>query len=473
MAEPALPPGFEYEKAATDTPALPPGFEPEGQPPSTLSDIGKAAVTGPLKGLGKFLLAPGEAEAALSTAASPTGEPVRDVPTQAGVERRIGQAETFPGRLVQNVGEMLGNPASWIGPGGLITKGASIIGSGIGGTIGEEVGGPLGGLIGGVGGSLAVPSTLSGVAARQAAAATRPTVQGVRAAGHGGYNMARQLNTLLPPRDVGDLGRIIRRDLTNQYGHGPIVEPQTYRTVDQLIRQETATAPVRRRMLGTDDPSTNALINTRKRLTNISRNNPATSEGLAARRAVDYIDGYLNQFPGLNRVLQQARGDWRASKLAGEIDDAVAHAGRITGNPATNLRAGIRGILENDRIPKTPEQRAAMERVIRDGRWLEAISHHWHHGFGVAAIMAVATGHLEALLPIAGAAIARNIPRRLDAWGRMRGINRLREDILRNAPSGGGPIPRTPLIPRNQIAPALLRGALNPSLSDLSNGNSQ
>lgn len=393
------------------------------------------------------------------------------------IQRRTGLptgfvGETVPGRIAGGAVETALDPMSLaLGPGGVLGRVGTGLAAGSAGAVGEEVAGPIGGLVGGGLGSLATASTIERSAARAAQQATRPTEANVRAAGGLGYDMARDLSEPLSTREVGDLGRDIRQNLTERYGHGPEVEPQTYRSIDRLIRQETARAPVRRRLIGADEPSTNTLLNTRQRLTTIARNNPAHSESTAARRAVDQIDNYLEQFPGLNPVLTQARADWRAASLSRELNESVAHAMRLPGNTADNLRAGVRRILENRKIPKTPEQAAAMERIIRNGRLWQTMSRHWYHGHSPLVLLSLLTGHPAAAVAFVGSGLARTIPRRLDVRGRLRDIEMLRENILRNAPSGGGPVPPLPSrIDPQQIPGAFIRSIVNPSLSDLAEG---
>src|SRR5215475_10155727 len=100
-----------------------------------LADIGRAIITGPVKGLAKFLVGPGESEASVMNVAG-TGDRLEGVPTQTDIDRNTPRAETLPGRLVENTLEIGANPVSWLGPGGLVTKGLSVLGSGAGGTVG-------------------------------------------------------------------------------------------------------------------------------------------------------------------------------------------------------------------------------------------------------------------------------------------------------------------------------------------------
>src|SRR6516162_5694050 len=56
---------------------------------------------------------------------------------------------TTAGRGAEKFGEFVGDPATWIGPGGFFRKGLSALTGAIGGTIGERYGGTIGGFVGG------------------------------------------------------------------------------------------------------------------------------------------------------------------------------------------------------------------------------------------------------------------------------------------------------------------------------------
>jgi hypothetical protein len=127
---------------------------PSEPPPSVAADVAKSAGTYGAKGLIDFAGLPGDAANALargSQAASdflaeslgfdkgpaPTG-PL--LPTSGGIQKTIERGtgkfyepKTTPGKYVGAAAETLTNPASYIGPGGLLSKAAMAAASGIGG----------------------------------------------------------------------------------------------------------------------------------------------------------------------------------------------------------------------------------------------------------------------------------------------------------------------------------------------------
>lgn len=442
--------------------------------PSTWADIGKAALTGPLRGLGSFATAQREPEFGTMGAVD---LPAENLPTQADVERLAPKAQTFPGRLVQGVGEVAGNPLSWLGPGGFATKAAGIVASGLGSEVGQEIGGPIGGLIGGGLGSIAGESSLSRLAASRGV--PPPTAAGIKAAATRGYEQARAMDVPLSRAVVQDLGRSIRQELVSpQFGHRPFTDPQTFRALRLLEEpNDLGARQLRRRMGTTGAASSSEILGVRQTLSNIRMNNPGTSDALAASRAIERIDAYLDNIPGLNDVTKGARGNWRAAAHAEELNNAIDRATRQAearrGNVADNMRAEINRLIEDRGVPRTPQEEAELRRIVGSGGILQEMARFRHTYSPVAIAGAVGSalaGHLLPAAGLAGSALAAGLPRRIDTARTRRSIEALRDQILRNAPAGGGP---TPPLPRwfslQQVPPAIVR-SLSGNLSDLANG---
>lgn len=89
------------------------------------------------KGLNDFLLAPGYAESGVMNATQIPGttEQMKDVPNPVEENAAMGPSE-HP--IVESIAEGMGNPASWFGPGGMVSKGVGIVGSTLGGEAGRH-----------------------------------------------------------------------------------------------------------------------------------------------------------------------------------------------------------------------------------------------------------------------------------------------------------------------------------------------
>lgn len=70
-------------------------------------------------------------------------------------EQAFPTPKDLPGRVIQGVGEAMGSPTSYVGPGGIIAKLIAAGGSGAGSAVGEAVGGKAGAVAGSMLGGLA------------------------------------------------------------------------------------------------------------------------------------------------------------------------------------------------------------------------------------------------------------------------------------------------------------------------------
>lgn len=95
--------------------------------------------------------------------------PLAQGPSSEDIQKKIEDVtgefhkpETRAGRYAESIGETLGNPASYVGPGGLPFKLATGVTSAVGGELGDEVGGTKGRIAGALLGS-AAPSLARGM----------------------------------------------------------------------------------------------------------------------------------------------------------------------------------------------------------------------------------------------------------------------------------------------------------------------
>ena len=377
-----------------------------------------------------------------------------------GVERATGaefhRPETEYGRYAGAVSAGVADPLSLLmGPGNIVRR--LIVGgvSGAGGELGGEVAGPVGAL---VGGGLTSAGLERSIAASQRAtqrrqlATTAPTVQAVDAAAQQDYRRAGQLNVSLDRADVSQLGTDIRQDLVTGTATGhkfsPVNQPKTFREIEKLENQVRLRKPGLRRTFGAGGPigpgtarppsSSDEVIAIRDSLQDIRRDHPGTSEALAASHAIDRVDAYLDTVSGVNVPLRTARANYRPARRAEDLENAIYEAGLSQGtNLGTAMRNGVKKILLNDKLPKTPQERQRMQEIVEGGgipRALATLT--GHHAY--LAVWLLAHGHpigaLESIIP-------GLMGRSLDARRTRRAIVDLRDDILRSSPAGGGAMP--------------------------------
>lgn len=493
------------------------GADMTAPPPDALADVGKTAVSeaakAPLRPLGfigdigqtvegvrgwigrklgtdklveeaQKRLTPEELHSLKQPRGAPTTEDIaRGVEKAAGREL-FHEPETAWGRRAGGLVAGATDPLNlaW-GPGGFIRRLVEGGISGVTGEVGGEVAGPVGSVIAGGGTSLATSRIAGGSARRAQAAAnaaTQPTEQQIRNASRQGYQAAHAANIPLSRADVSQLGADIRDDLVNSgRAFSPRSQPKTFDEVRLLEEQVQLRRPGLRRKLGAGAPvgpvpstyqnpasSTTEVINARERLNNIARDNAGTSEEVAARRAMELIDNYLDTVSGVNVPLRQARGNYRAAERASDLNRAVDEAARDAqargGSVAGNLRSNLNRIIDDDTLPKTPQEEAAMRAIVGGGGIPQELAklgpNHWLWG-----LWAALHGNL-----LHGAALIApgSIGRWMDNRNTRRAVEELRNDILRRAPSGGGPAPPLPpQWPQGTLPAAVVRA--NDALSQM------
>jgi hypothetical protein len=128
-------------------------------PPSSVGDFFRSIPRGFVSGLTSAASALGQSEANLTMPPERAAEvPGPERSTELVEQTMTGpmhRPETTAGRYGASVGETLGNPASWVGPGGTAVKTAANVLAGAGAQAGEELtGSRVGRFIGGVAGGL-------------------------------------------------------------------------------------------------------------------------------------------------------------------------------------------------------------------------------------------------------------------------------------------------------------------------------
>jgi hypothetical protein len=344
-----------------------------------------------------------------------------------------------PERIAESVGEAVGNPESYIGPGGIIRK---IIGAGAAGA-GSETAGELAHAYAP---SVETPARIAGGMLGQAAAAPRgprlpaaPTREELAVASGQDYEQLRNMNVTLPRHGVERLADTIVAELRND---GFYQQPATYSALRRLSNPVGAS------------PNATEVYSVREELNHVVRDHPHgfpnASDGAAAARAIERIDEYLDNLPGFGDTAQRARGNYRAgmqserlteAQRRGELNAASSGSGANLDN-ATRQR--IKALLLNQKIAKTPQEAEMMEAIVRGdtptniARLLSKLGpQHPLSGWG-SILAGFATGHIGlAEAGMATGAIAQHFAERATA----RGVERLDETIRRNSPLGGGPLP--------------------------------
>ncbi len=319
------------------------------QATSVGADVAKSAGIGLAKGAIDFAGMPGDAanlltkgvDAATNMIANTfglderakSGPPI--LPTsgqiQSGVEDLTGkfyQPQTRAGRFAGTMGEFMGNPSTYFGPGGLLRNAAMGAAAGAGSEgAGQlvEAGGdkfktlePYARLAGGLG--------AGAIAGRMGRADYKPapTVDDLKDSATGHYNAMHSMGVEVHPYILDDTATNITTALKTQ-GFYPNIAPKTYSMIDELRNPDGPTF------------TTQQIESIRRGLNKVG---PDPTDRLAARQAIDAID---NTMAGLTpadaavnghfapRVAQEAamaRGDYAAAKQAELIEAATTKAER-------------------------------------------------------------------------------------------------------------------------------------------------
>lgn len=278
------------------------------------------------------------------------------------------------GRFGEAVGETLGNPASYVGPGSLALK----VGAGTASALASEGAGQLtegteletpariaGSVVGGAGAAtVAAERNLAKLAAQL------PTRENIKAAATAGYDMLKQSNTKISPQGTLDLLNTVKADLHADHFRDYLA-PTTYRALEELGATGTA--------------SIGDLDGVRKLLNRVPGTNPTDKE--AARRAIDAIDDYLVNVDPAHilsgdpardaAILKHAQGNWALHKQLETLEDASVkgqHRAGVTGTGANRIntaRQEIRKILDSDKKSRgmSDAVKDKMEEIVM-GTWL-------------------------------------------------------------------------------------------------------
>lgn len=420
-------------------------------------------------------------------------EPFRETAAMFGVSRKgeksVGPAaiaasgaeaspKTTAGKYAGNIGEVAGNPLSYIGPGSLLLKGGAAVLSGAGseaaGELVEGSGSPALEAGARMVGSLAGPAGATAAAERNLTrlAAQLPTRETIRDAARAGYRMLEQSDTRISPQGTQDLLSTVQNDL-HASNFRDYLAPQTYRAIEELAVNGSATI--------------GDLDGVRKILNRVPATNPTDRE--AARRAIDAIDNYLSNVPQQHvlsgdpardaAILRYSQHSWAIHKQLETIEDASVHGQHRAGVPGSGAnrvntaRQEIRKILDSDKKSRGMSQAARdqMEEIVM-GTWLTNGARRVGK-FAPSGPVSASTSILMGMGagPGAGAAVAGGgfIAKHLAEYLTDRQIREL-EALIRIESPIGRPIAQAnaPAVAEQRAVPAasLVRSALtNPSLA--------
>lgn len=282
-----------------------------------------------------------------------------EVPTGNAAAEAVGlpTPQGAGGRFGQSVGEFLGNPASFIGPGGVVRKGVGAILGGIGSQGGAESGIPGGSLIGGaIGGLTAAPRAPIAAAAEVAA----PTTKQLFDAAKGGYQSVAGAGNYSPAMMeslVGQVEQTLKSQNSRDY-----LAPGVFRAVQELGGEN----------------SVEGVHNVRSLLGSIAQNGDKETRR-AAKIAQGEIDNFLEKnSPDAAAAIKEADANYaaasRSQRLNTVTDVADLRTGRAGygGNAVNAMRQVLSPIVEKAIKGKSqgfsPEEISAMRDIVEGTR---------------------------------------------------------------------------------------------------------
>ena len=374
---------FSFEEAASEEPRGATSAQLASPVADFLKSIPRGAVSGFWNAVNSIT---GEGMPSSSEALEPTSAPGRTAPAQTGEQFAQQFTPSLPkpqgtaGQYGATVGEFLGSPASYLGPGGIPAKAATAVTAALGseaagqatkGTTAE----PFARVAGGLGGGLAPQTAVRAAEKAIVREPKPPTMEDIKLESEAGYATAAAYGVELHPVPIARLADDITFRL-NQAQFRDYIQPQTYRAIQELggplTQQRAAT-------LGD-------LDGVRKLLGRIAEANVTAnpSEAAAAHRAIDMIDSHLSNLtpahvvsnaqalPQMLQELENARGNWRAFRRSEEVGERSDRAGRQAASSGTGanventLRQQFKGILNSkrERAKYSSEEIELMDKIV-------------------------------------------------------------------------------------------------------------
>jgi hypothetical protein len=432
--------------ASQQTPAGPPAA-PQS---SGIGDFFKSIPRGAVEG---FM---GAASSLGKATAGEMGQEPAQIPSGTESTKQIEQnvtgemhkPEGRAGKFGAAVGEVLGNPVSYVGPGSAALK----VGAGTVSALGSEGAGELfegtkletpariaGGMVtGGAAASVAAERNLSQLAAKL------PTPEKIYEGAKAGYEMLKKSNTRISPEGTEALLNDVKSEL-HADNFRDYLAPSTYRAIEELGVNGAATV--------------GDLDGVRQLLNRVSANGAGgKTDQEAARRAIKAIDDFISNVPDHYvlsgnptadaAILKHSQKMWAIHKQLDTVEEESIvgqHRAGVSGTGANRIntaRQEVRKILDSDKKSRgmSDAVKDKMEEIVM-GTWAtnsaRYASKYAPSGpvsalFGVVAGMGAGTG------VGAGVAGAGFLAKHLGEYLTQRQIRQLEDLIKSESPIGKG-----------------------------------
>lgn len=414
----AADPWAEFRGAPAAMPTGPQGFM------ANAADFVKSIPRGALSGLSSALSASGQAEQLQM------GQPV-DVPSaqdttkilEQNVTGQLHEPQGRAGKVGAAIGETIGNPASYVGPGGLGLKLGGAALSGAGGEVARQTAeGTKYEIPAQIAGSLAggvVGAKTLGPAAERAVA---PTYHELKTAANADYQAARNSGLELHPQGVAQFAAKAEQDITGanhgftggQYGDAP----KTLAVLDTLQKPPHGAVV-----------TASNIDAVRKNLGRLSRETlegKPTPDAAAASVALEHLNDYTQNIPTNHilagdaaeylRATKQGNANYAAAQRVRNFDSKITKAeNNAAGGIATSLENQIksqsRTILNNPKAQRgwSADELASLQRLNNGTLGSNILRQAGRGGAGVIPIMGhvgLAAGSGGATLPLQAAIAA-------------------------------------------------------------------
>jgi hypothetical protein len=291
---------------------------------------------------------------------------------------------TTAGRGAEKFGEFVGDPATWIGPGGFFRKALSALTGAIGGTIGERYGGTVGGFIGGAigGGVGGFGAGGKGLPGRVPGAVRKATTDdALQAAAKEGYQQLEQSPFMATTMQAGTIKTAIENQLRADNFPDWLVG-KTYRALEHLNEPSSHMPSIRAPGLIT----VGEVERVRQVLGKLRIE--GGNEAQAASTAIEAIDDYLMNLPGVGEAAIKARKNWAAYKRGQMIEEAITRGigrAKVSGtgaNTDNTIKQEFEKLKKKPYYEKsfTPEEREQIDLITDPGvgldvaRWVSRFS---------------------------------------------------------------------------------------------------
>ena len=376
-----------WDGDAQVTPAAPWSADPVVQAPSSpqsgVMDFFRSIPGGIASGIANTLSAGGQASQI------EMGQPV-DVPSPVESNKILQQQVTGPlpqpqgmaGRVGASIGEALGSPASYIGPGGLPLKiGGAILG-GAGGQLGEEAGGAPGRFAGAlIGGWLAGKIGAPGIPKAEI-----PNYAEVKGAASAGYKTARNTGLEIDPAGIGRQAASWEQELLGpEYGFTdlPNDAKNTFGVLSALqnppagAKFTSANLDGLRKYLGRTAQQTQSGPTPGS----FKPTPDAAAASVVLGRLKDYMSGPIQNdtvagdAQAYVRAVQQANQDYSVAQTLKGVDTRIDRAGnqsnrQIAGNLDSQIKAKVGGLIDTPFMNRLTPEEQQQAKLINSGNWL-------------------------------------------------------------------------------------------------------